>query len=559
MLLASCCQWRPAGSGNVTNEAGDPDPAEVRTRLEREFVANLSNPGVQLAAMNWSDHDQCRWRCSNEGCGHEWTTRLVFRSRRRRPTGCPACSRRRNRAPGPGESLAELDPDLAKQFRRNLTRPDRGPETLRTQSHDLCEWECRKGHKWEATVANRTNGRGCRRCSGHGRSLFEYKVAMLVQAASGIGVEVDHRLRLPGRSEDAFDLFLKELDLLIDLDPAWTHSGQDSLARDTAKTEATLSAGRRLERIRERGLPPLPISGIAHYEAGPGVDPADWAEAVGYVVRRRGHPWKDLDSVEVIEALSEAARLWQEDLAKPKVSALDAAPHLEREFVENRTTPGRGLDQMPPGCNDLCAWRCLAPGCGNKWEVPLHVRALAGRGCRKCGWKRTGAANSRPGPGESLAEVNPTLAAELIEVIDHPGWTANDLLPNSNKVCLWRCPESECGSEYRCQPSQRTSQGRGCRECARRRSTAGRTRPKPGKSLHDKFPEIAAELIEVIDHPGWTANDLRPSSAKPCRWQCSQQNCPGVWEATADQRTRRGGTGMRCPLCHPRRKPPESP
>lgn len=273
MLLASCCQWRPAGSGNVTNEAGDPDPAEVRTRLEREFVANLSNPGVQLAAMNWSDHDQCRWRCSNEGCGHEWTTRLVFRSRRRRPTGCPACSRRRNRAPGPGESLAELDPDLAKQFRRNLTRPDRGPETLRTQSHDLCEWECRKGHKWEATVANRTNGRGCRRCSGHGRSLFEYKVAMLVQAASGIGVEVDHRLRLPGRSEDAFDLFLKELDLLIDLDPAWTHSGQDSLARDTAKTEATLSAGRRLERIRERGLPPLPISGIAHYEAGPGVDP----------------------------------------------------------------------------------------------------------------------------------------------------------------------------------------------------------------------------------------------------------------------------------------------
>ncbi|WP_428834489.1 zinc-ribbon domain-containing protein [Nonomuraea maheshkhaliensis] len=95
----------------------------------------------------------------------------------------------------------------------------------------------------------------------------------------------------------------------------------------------------------------------------------------------------------------------------------------------------QGLDRMPPGCNDLCAWRCSKSDCGHEWEIELSTRTLAGRGCKECGHRKTGADNSRPGPGESLAEVNPALAAQLVEVVDHPRWTAWDLLPNSNKSC----------------------------------------------------------------------------------------------------------------------------
>lgn len=87
-----------------------------------EFVANVSHPGVRLEDMPLASPDLCQWRCSKEDCDHEWPTRLQFRTRSIKPSGCPQCWSHRNRAPGPGESLADLDPVLTRQFRRNLTR-----------------------------------------------------------------------------------------------------------------------------------------------------------------------------------------------------------------------------------------------------------------------------------------------------------------------------------------------------------------------------------------------------------------------------------------------------
>jgi hypothetical protein len=379
---------------------------------------------------------------------------------------------------------------------------------------------------------------------------------MLVEAASGVPVELDHRVRLPGRREDRFDLFLPrpEPGLLIDLDPEWTHNRPGSLERDTAKTRAALAAGLDVERIRGRGLPPVPVHGLTHYEAGPGVDPEDWAEIVGFVLRRRGLQWRRLTPAETTTALAKGSRLWENVVAGPTVSALDVAPHLEKEFVANVTNPGKGLHRMPPSCNDVCTWRCQTPGCRFEWDVSVATRALTGHGCRQCGYKTTGAANSRPGPGASLAETNPTMAAELIEVVGHPGWTAFDLLPNSNKACRWRCPEPTCRHEYPAPPGRRSGQSSGCPECARKRTSAGRVRPQPGRSLHDLHELTASELVEVVNEPTLTAKDLRPNSVKPCLWQCSKPDCPGRWEATPEQRTRRGGTGKRCPVCHPPRK-----
>lgn len=537
----------------VGDQDEDASRQEQWARLQREFISNLSNPGLRLEDMLRSSKDRCWWRCSNEGCDHEWPTALQFRTRRK-PTGCPECSRKRNRVPGPGESLADVNPALAKQFRRNLSRPERGPDTLLPQAHDVCEWECEQGHLKPATVANRTNGRGCPDCSGQGRSFFECKVAALVEAASGLAVELDYRLRLEGRRQDRFDLFLPELGLLIDLDPAWGHQGAASIARDTAKTEAAMAAGLDLVRIRERGLPPLPVPGLMHYEAERGLDPQEWAAVLGDVLRQRGESWKDLDAAQVNAALEKASQMWQDVVSGPKISALDVAPHLADEFVANRDNPGRGLDRMPPGCNDECAWRCSKPGCGYEWKVSLAARTLLGRGCQECGHRKTGADNSRPGPGESLAEVNPALADQLVKVVDHPGWTAWDLLPNSNKSCIWRCPNPDCRHEWPAPPGRRTGQGSGCSKCGRKRTAAARVRPKPGQSLQDLFPQVAAELADIVDHPEWTAWDLRANSRMDCRWRCAKPGCDGSWEATPEQRTRRGATGKRCPKCYPPRR-----
>lgn len=522
--------------------------------LKREFVRNVAHPDLDFDQTPRTSDDYCDWRCST--CEHEWPAQIRFRTRKRKPTNCPECFRRRNRAPGPGESLAETDPNLASEFVRNLRRPDRDPASLRPQSHDMCEWTCelkQPAHVYPATVANRTNGRGCPDCGGHGRSYFECKVAALIEAASGLATEVDHRVRLKERREDRFDLFIPQAALLVDLDPRWSHDGPDSLVRDAAKSTAALNAGLDLIRIREHPLPSIAVPGLSCYHAGPVTCPEGWADAVGEALRLRGHRWQGLDAEQKAQALAEAAERWLTAVAAPAVSALDKAPHLAGEFVANLTSPGRTLDQMTAGCNDICAWTCAV--CGHPWRAPVAARALEGYGCQPCGIKRTAASNAKPGRGESLAEVNPKMAAELVEVVDHSGWTAQDILPHSNKPCRWKCSAPGCGHEWGAPPNRRSAcDGGGCEKCGRKRTVAAIVRPKPGYSLLDQYPGIADELVEVIGHPGWVASDLRPSSTKPCKWRCVKPGCTGRWEATPDQRTRRKGTGKPCPVCHPPRR-----
>ncbi len=40
------------------------------------------------------------------------------------------------------------------------------PEETTIYSHKKVSWICKKGHKWTATVASRSNGNGCPFCSG---------------------------------------------------------------------------------------------------------------------------------------------------------------------------------------------------------------------------------------------------------------------------------------------------------------------------------------------------------------------------------------------------------
>lgn len=62
--------------------------------------------------------------------------------------------------------MAALFPEIAAEFAENLTRPDMRPDSLRVRAKQRCVWRCGQcGHKFEATVANRTLGRGCPKCA----------------------------------------------------------------------------------------------------------------------------------------------------------------------------------------------------------------------------------------------------------------------------------------------------------------------------------------------------------------------------------------------------------
>jgi rubrerythrin len=141
-------------------------------------------------------------------------------------------------------------------------------------------------------------------------------------------------------------------------------------------------------------------------------------------------------------------------------------------------------------------------------------------------------AGQRP---EQAAELHPTRNGDL-----DPG----ALAPTSSRRVWWRCPS--CGHEWKTSLAART-RGDGCRECAKRAQSGRRLRVRPGQSLAELSPDLAAEL-----HPtrngDLNANEVARWSVLPVWWRC--RVCGHDWEVSP--RTRAG-----CPWCAAHRVPPE--
>ena len=67
-------------------------------------------------------------------------------------------------APPPGESLADKQPDIAKQWAYDLNAP-LSPEHFRHKSDKKVWWRCDQGHTWQVSINKRTQqGTGCPNC-----------------------------------------------------------------------------------------------------------------------------------------------------------------------------------------------------------------------------------------------------------------------------------------------------------------------------------------------------------------------------------------------------------
>jgi len=96
------------------------------------------------------------WQCRK---GHEW--QAIVKSRVK-GNGCPFCTRR---FATEERNLQMINPILSEEWHPvkngNLT-----PKDVLPNSQKIVWWQCKKGHEWQTTVANRTKGRGCAGCSG---------------------------------------------------------------------------------------------------------------------------------------------------------------------------------------------------------------------------------------------------------------------------------------------------------------------------------------------------------------------------------------------------------
>ena len=113
------------------------------------------NGGLKPVNFTGGLNKKVWWLCPK---GHEWeaTVRNKINGR-----GCPYCA---NQKVNDENCLQTVKPTLAKEWhpKKNGSLT---PRQVTAFSNKKMWWLCSKGHEWEATVNNRSNGHGCPYCA----------------------------------------------------------------------------------------------------------------------------------------------------------------------------------------------------------------------------------------------------------------------------------------------------------------------------------------------------------------------------------------------------------
>ncbi len=222
-------------------------------------------------------------------------------------------------------------------------------------------------------------------------------------------------------------------------------------------------------------------------------------------------------------------------IPQPGESLAEVMPALVADWHPSRNQALSPYDVLP-GSAAMAWWLCAT--CGHEWETNVYSRGKLGRGCKKCGYAARGVKRATPKPGQSFADRYPAAAAEW-----HPTRNGDlkptDVRPASGKRVWWLCAE---GHEWSVDPADR-QRGEQCPTCAERQRSLTKSTPKPGLSLQDVRPDVAAEWHPTKNAPV-TPADVNPGSKQKRWWICL--SCGHEWHAQLAHRAIRGDG---CPGC----------
>lgn len=167
------------------------------------------------------------------------------------------------RKPKPGQSLAELKPELALEWHPTMNGA-LSPADVGKASRAMVWWQCDEGHEWTATVANRVASQGCRKCiHGTGASGIEQTLCAWLADCPYLRVNPVEALPLSWRRRKTMrvdliaDLLPSDRRVAVEYDGEYWHAGKADV--DIAKTRALLDAGYLVIRVRENELDYLPL------------------------------------------------------------------------------------------------------------------------------------------------------------------------------------------------------------------------------------------------------------------------------------------------------------
>ena len=132
------------------------DLATINPKLAKEWNYEKNN-GLNPNMVTAGSDKRVWWKCEK---GHEW---LAYIKTRNNGSGCPYCAGQR--AISGYNDIATINPKLAEEW-NYIRNGDLKPENFTANSGKKVWWKCEKGHEWQATVNDRSNGYGCPYCSG---------------------------------------------------------------------------------------------------------------------------------------------------------------------------------------------------------------------------------------------------------------------------------------------------------------------------------------------------------------------------------------------------------
>ena len=319
-------------------------------------------------------------------------------------------------------SVSETHPEIA------IQADGWNPTMYSTFSNKKVNWICQKGHKWNASITNRTrHNRGCPFCSNQRVMSGENDLASIYPKLALEAHGWDPKLVIAGTG--------KKLNWICPIDHVWSSTVANRLRGDLCSVcKGTVV----LEGFNDLKSQNPEIASQA----------LDWDPSKIYFNSSKKLSWKcSLDHVWITTVRHRVHRnqgcpyCTNTKLLSGFNDLLTKFPTIASEAV------GWDPSKVAPGSSRRYLWQCME---GHQWRaIPMSRTGLRKTGCPYC-------SNMKLLRGfNDLQTINPDLAAEAY------GWDPSTVFPSGDVIRKWKCPESHV---YSARVANR-AHGRGCPSC----------------------------------------------------------------------------------------------
>ena len=477
----------------TAQKSGCPYCSNRRVKIGFNDLAT-SHPELAKQADGWDpqsvtagSHKKLSWKCS---LGHVWITGVQVRTGKQQ-SGCPFCS---NNKVWPGfNDVAFTNPELIEEA------DGWDPAHIVSGSSKKLSWKCKLGHKWNASVIERTSAKKsqCPICNW----------SVLLDGFNDL-YTVDKKLASEAHGWNPKEVIAnyggkKEWKCLNN--HLWSAPvrirQQKGYGCPVCTNQVIISGDNDL-------LTMFPEIAKQAYEWDTTKFGAGHTKKMNWICAR-GHKWSATVQSRT-KSKNGCPYCGKKSILKGFNDLETCNPELAVEAFG--WDPGTVIS----GSAQKLKWKCLF---GHVWEATCSMRIHNGTGCPVC-------SNNKVLKGfNDLKFLHPDIADES------DGWDASTVLPGSEAKLNWKC-KNDPRHKWEAKVYSRLH-GRGCPYCSNQKT-------QPGiNDLATTHPEIARQAI------GWDPTNFNAGSDKSMNWQCINFN-DHKWKAPIKARAK---NSTNCPIC----------